>query len=46
MANDGETAVRTAPATQMAAKISVALRVPMRSTMMPPTSTMMMFGKL
>ena len=44
--NDGETAVTTAPTRQTEEKITVARRVPMRSTMTPPTSTMTMFGKL
>ena len=44
--NDGELAVTTAPARQMRAKTSVERRVPNRSMMTPPMSTMTMFGRL
>jgi hypothetical protein len=42
----GETAVTTAPTRQTIANISVDVRVPNRSTMTPPMSTMTMLGKL
>ena len=44
--NDGEMAVTTAPSRQTEEKITAARRVPIRSTMIPPTSTMTRFGKL
>lgn len=42
----GDMAVTAAPIAQMMANTSVASRVPNRSTIMPPRSTMMMLGKL
>ena len=42
----GDAAVMSAPTVQMAANASVEARAPNRSTMMPPMSTMMTFGKL
>jgi hypothetical protein len=41
-----EAAVMTAPTRQIAVNASVAVRVPKRSTITPPMSTMMMFGAL
>ena len=41
-----DSAVTAAPARQMTPNASVARRVPMRSTMNPPMSTMTMFGML
>ena len=41
-----ESDVTMAPARQVTPKISVALRVPIRSMMIPPMRTMMMFGML
>ena len=46
MAKLPEAAVRIAPIRQMAAKPSVAVRVPMRSTMTPPMSTITTLGRL
>ena len=42
----GAIAVTTAPTREITANASVDNRVPYRSTMIPPTSTMMMFGRL
>ena len=44
--NVPESPVMIAPARQIAVKTSVAVLVPIRSTITPPMSTMMMFGRL